>query len=150
MDLPICKCIDVWWCIDKWTKQPINYIYVLCLVAQLCPTLVTPYTVVHGILQARILEWIAISSSRGSSRPRNPIRVSYISSIRRRVDDKVSFKWTRRWRSRNKRPKTAWSIGDYRSRNKRPKTAWSIGDYSCHESACPHGRGIVKSIGWRD
>ena len=26
---------------------------------------------VHGILQARILEWVAISFSRGSSRPRN-------------------------------------------------------------------------------
>ena len=26
---------------------------------------------VHGILQARILEWVAISSSRGSSRPRD-------------------------------------------------------------------------------
>ena len=26
---------------------------------------------VHGILQARILVWVAISSSRGSSRPRD-------------------------------------------------------------------------------
>ena len=26
---------------------------------------------VHGILQARILEWVAISSSRGSSQPRD-------------------------------------------------------------------------------
>ena len=33
---------------------------------------------VHGIFQARILEWIAISFSRGSSRPRNPTRVSCI------------------------------------------------------------------------
>ena len=41
-------------------------------VAQLCPTLCDPmdYTV-HGILQARILEWIAIPFSRGSSQPRN-------------------------------------------------------------------------------
>ena len=44
-----------------------------CLVAQLCPTLSTPWTVsppgssVHGIFQARIPEWVAISSSRGSS-----------------------------------------------------------------------------------
>ena len=30
-----------------------------------------PGSSVHGIFQARILEWIAISSSRGSSRPRN-------------------------------------------------------------------------------
>ena len=42
-------------------------------VAQLCPTLCDPmdYTL-HGILQARILEWIAFPSSRGSSQPRSP------------------------------------------------------------------------------
>ena len=33
---------------------------------------------VHGILQARILEWVAILSSRGSSRPRDPTWVSYV------------------------------------------------------------------------
>ena len=33
---------------------------------------------VHGIFQARVLEWIAISFSRGSSRPRNRTRVSHI------------------------------------------------------------------------
>ena len=33
---------------------------------------------VHGISQARILEWIAISFSRGSSRPRNQTHVSCI------------------------------------------------------------------------
>ena len=31
---------------------------------------------VHGILQARILEWVAIFFSRGSSRPRNQTQVS--------------------------------------------------------------------------
>ena len=44
-----------------------------CLVAQLCPTLCKPMDCsppdfsVHGIFQAGIPEWIAISSSRGSS-----------------------------------------------------------------------------------
>ena len=33
---------------------------------------------VHGILLARILEWVAIPFSRGSSQPRDPTRVSYI------------------------------------------------------------------------
>ena len=32
----------------------------------------------HGILQARILEWVALPFSRGSSRPRNQIGVSHI------------------------------------------------------------------------
>ena len=41
-------------------------------VAQLCLTLYDPtdYTV-HGILQARILEWVLFPVSRGSSQPRN-------------------------------------------------------------------------------
>ena len=47
------------------------------LVTQSCPTLCNPMdrsspgSFVHGILQARILEWVAISSSRVSSRPRD-------------------------------------------------------------------------------
>ena len=35
-----------------------------------------PGSSVHGISQARILEWVASSFSRGSSRPRNRTRVS--------------------------------------------------------------------------
>ena len=37
------------------------------IATKLCPTLVTPWTIAsffHGILQARILEWVAISFSR--------------------------------------------------------------------------------------
>ena len=37
-----------------------------------------PGSSVHGILQARIPEWVAISFSRGSSQPRNQTRVSCI------------------------------------------------------------------------
>ena len=50
-------------------------------VAQSCPTFCDPVdyrppgSSVHGILQARILEWVAISSFRGSSRPRHQIWV---------------------------------------------------------------------------
>ena len=38
-----------------------------------------PGSSVHGILQKRILEWVALPSSRGSSRPRDQTCVSYIS-----------------------------------------------------------------------
>ena len=57
-------------------------------VAQLCPTLChpvdysSPGSSVHGILQARILEWVAISFSRGSSQPRDQTRVSCIAGRR--------------------------------------------------------------------
>ena len=45
-------------------------------VAQSCPTLCNPmdYTV-HGLLQARILEWVAFPFSRGSSQPRDQTQV---------------------------------------------------------------------------
>ena len=48
-----------------------HYLTVVVLVAQSCPTLCDPMdhsllgSSVHGILQARILEWVAISFSRG-------------------------------------------------------------------------------------
>ena len=51
---------------------------------QLCLTLGNPMDwsppgpPVHGILQARILEWVAMPSSRESSRPRDQTHVSYI------------------------------------------------------------------------
>ena len=44
-----------------------------------------PSSSVHGILQARILEWVAMPSSRGSSQPRDQTHVSYISYIGRQV-----------------------------------------------------------------
>ena len=37
-----------------------------------------PSSSVHGILQARILEWVSISFSRGSSQPRDRTQVSHI------------------------------------------------------------------------
>ena len=56
----------------------------VCLVVQSCPTLCDlmdcspASSSVHGILQARILEWVAIPFSRGSSQPRDWTQVPYI------------------------------------------------------------------------
>ena len=36
---------------------------------------------VHGILQATILEWVAVSYSRGSSQPRDQNHISYVSVL---------------------------------------------------------------------
>ena len=38
-----------------------------------------PGTSVHGILQARLLQWVAMRYLRGSSRPRNQIHISSVS-----------------------------------------------------------------------
>ena len=54
-------------------------------VAHLCLTLCDPVdcslpgSSVHGIFQARILEWVAISSPRGSSQPKDRTHISYFS-----------------------------------------------------------------------
>ena len=54
------------------------------LVAQSCPTLcdpmdcIPPGSSVHGILQARIPEWVAILFSKESFQPRDRTQVSYI------------------------------------------------------------------------
>ena len=59
---------------------------VLCLVTQSCLTLCNPMdssppgSSVHGILQGRILEWVAISFYRGSSKPRDWTCVSCLAS----------------------------------------------------------------------
>ena len=51
-------------------------------VAWSSPTLCKPmdYTG-HGILRARILEWVALPFSRGSSQPRDQTQVSHIISL---------------------------------------------------------------------
>ena len=73
---------------------PLDQVPVLqlsCPVAQLCLTVCDPTdcnlpgSSVHGILQARIVKWVAMPSSRGSSRPRDQTQVSYISCIGRWV-----------------------------------------------------------------
>jgi len=57
---------------ESWTVKKAESV-----VTQLYPTLCNPMdcslsgSSIHGIFQARVLEWIAISFSRGSSRPRN-------------------------------------------------------------------------------
>ena len=59
----------------------------LCCVALSCPTLCDPMDCsqpgfsIHGILQARMLEWVAMPFSRGSSQPRDQTQVSCIGGL---------------------------------------------------------------------
>ena len=69
---------------------------VLASSLQSCPTLCDPMdcsppgSSVHGLLQARILEWVAMPCSRGSSWPRDRTQVSYASRVGR-------WPWWLRW-----------------------------------------------------
>ena len=62
----------------------ISWLYVCVLVTQSCLTFFDPIdcspqgSSVHGFLQSKILEWVAIPFSRGSSCPRDGTQVSCI------------------------------------------------------------------------
>ena len=69
----------------EWLIKEDNvWLISLCLVAQTCLTLCdhmdcSPLgSSVYGSLQARILKWVSMPSSRGSSQPRDRTRVSCI------------------------------------------------------------------------
>ena len=71
-----------------WTSSKYIFMYIdcccCCLVAKLCPTIFDPMdwtltgSSVHGISQARILEWVVLSFFRGSSQFRDRTQVSCI------------------------------------------------------------------------
>ena len=76
-------------CISLVQSQT-KYTYVLScftLCLSLCNLMAhsPPNSSVHGILQARTLEWVAMPTSWGSSQPRDQIHISYVSCIGRRV-----------------------------------------------------------------
>ena len=90
------------WQFSRWFSYPkydhlisrvlqCHYLYVSEVkVAQLCLTICDPtdYTV-HGILQDRILEWVAFPFSRESSQPRDRTQVS-------RITGRFFTSWTTR------------------------------------------------------
>ena len=69
-----CACTNLWALLSAW----------VCMPAQSCPTACDPVdcsppgSSVHGTSQARILEWVAISFSEGSSWPRHWTPASFI------------------------------------------------------------------------
>ena len=70
--------------IPSWYSFNSQFQKTVCWVAQSCPTLCGPMdcslpgSSVHGILQPRIVEWVAMPSSRGSSWLRGQTQVSCI------------------------------------------------------------------------
>ena len=75
---------------DDWLRK-MWYVCMHAKLLQLCLILCHPMghsppgSSVHGILQEGILKWVAMPSSRGSSKPRDQTRVSYVSCIGRWV-----------------------------------------------------------------
>ena len=105
-------------CMAKWVSY--TYTGVHAKLLQMCPTLCGPIGCslpgfsVCGILQARILEWVAISSSRGSSQS-NPrflhLLQWQVSSFPLAPPGKPR-KWTWKWKSlsRVRLFATTWTV----------------------------------------
>ena len=102
-------CVDIWLIhfVVQQTLRPhckatmphLNTYILICVCVcvhvrkslQSCPTLCDPMdhsqpgSSVHGIFQGRILEWVAMPSSKRSSQPRDQTFISYITCIGRQV-----------------------------------------------------------------
>ena len=82
------KFFSQFWRLDVQIQGLLSVLSVSCACVfshQSCPTLCHPMhcsppgSSVHGTFQGRILEWVVISCSRGSSQPRNQTHISWIS-----------------------------------------------------------------------
>ena len=79
------------WIVTSNNSKMWSYWEMRSIHAQSCPTLCGPRDCsppgfsVHEIFQARLLEWLAISSSKGSSRPWDQICVSHVSCTSRQI-----------------------------------------------------------------
>ena len=74
----VLKVVSKWW----WVcAESLQSCLILCDPMNYSP----PGSSIHGVLEARILEWAAIPSSRGSSQPRDRTWVSYVSCIGRQL-----------------------------------------------------------------
>ena len=85
------RCFLILFSFSPSQLHPLNPCVLCAKLLQLCLTFCNPTdcnppgSSVHGISQARILEWVAMPTSRGSPRPRDSSHVSYVSCIGRWV-----------------------------------------------------------------
>ena len=77
IEMCVCVCVCVYICTCAYR--------VMCVCLFVTPGPSSPGSSVHGIFLARILEWVAISFSKGSSRPRDQTRISCISCMGRQI-----------------------------------------------------------------
>ena len=115
------------------SRPPCTCICYCCLVAKSCLTLCDPMdcgppgSSIHGISQARLLEWVAVSVSRGSSQPRDWAHVSWIGR-------QILYQWAGRCR--------AAQLASIRLMSGQVSRG-SAGEYQADERAC------VARLSWR-
>ena len=103
-------------------------------IAQSCPTLCNSKDfTVHGILLAKILEWVAFPFSRGSSQPRDQTHISCIA-------DGFFTSWVTR-------PCTGLAKNtDSAHHGKQTSLYW--GDWKCHERSQEDLENFPKKLSW--
>ena len=70
--------------VEAWLGDGNGYFKYVCVLCHLWPHHCSPLGFsVCGFLQARILEWVAMPSSRGPAQPWNQTHISYVSCIGR-------------------------------------------------------------------
>ena len=130
-------------------------------IAQLCPTLrdlmdcSLPVSSVYGIFQARILEWVAISFSRGSSWPRDQTRVSHIAgrcftlwaTREATVRRKLSLTWSVQWTSLcYSGMYLIWLLANHTAYLSHEEGHRSSTAVSCQEGPSGHGRPLHTTV----
>ena len=118
---------------------------------QMCPTLWNPMNYsVHGILQARILEWIAVPFSRASSQPKDSIQVSLIAgrfftswATTESLKARVSYKR----RTHNIQTTFSCRVAEFLWGLKTVQNEHHAGKYSNVSSIHSHGRGSIRTQG---
>ena len=106
----------------------LNLLSLFNISAQSCLTLCDPMdcslpgSSLHGILQARILEWVAISFSKGSSHARDRTCVSCIPCIGRRI----LYHWQPSFKEESKKVGLKLNIQKMKIMVSSPITSWQI------------------------
>ena len=98
-------------------------------------TVIVPGFSVHGILQARILEWVAISFSRGSSRPRDQTWVSHWATMEG-MDCKFGI-------SRCKLLYIEWINNTHRKYVQYPIISHNVNHLSIHQKLTQHCKSTI-------
>ena len=106
-----------------------------------------PGSSVHGILQAGILEWVAMSFSRGSSWPRDPTRVSRIADGFFTIWATGEAHFIVKWKVKKEVGNCAFKACQLPSDGQCPQEPWlasTPGTNSVLERPCP----ALKRPGW--
>ena len=138
----IIYCSVLWDFFLKWWRFSRSVMSHSCSFMDCSP----PGSSVHGISQARILEWVAISFSRGSSQSRDWTRVSCIAG-RFEAVCVANFRiktWERTWKRLLRDRDLCFEVWEAQFRI----VSYNIGEGFCNHSSCPLCKYVKQTQDW--